>query len=241
MRSRSATWITYASTVSLVASIALRAAAQIEFGQSTFQLASATEPVPAPPPHDTMAVPSSELTFEQSSPIAGAGLPQRPARTVPQRAVRPAYYAASPVEPQFGNRPHHEASAYANASAEATLNRVPQPMQIQPAPTPTPRRPRGKPFEAIQSDPAISPYLNLYRADTNQSTLSNYYALVRPQLDQIEANRKQAADLQRLHAQLQSTAQRTAAPQPAGGAMADGMTMPAHFMDTAQFYRRTRR
>ena len=100
------------------------------------------------------------------------------------------------------------------------------------------RADRGKPFQTIESEPAVSPYLNLYRTDLNPNTMPNYVALVRPQFEQLQANRKQASDLQRLRAQLQNATQPVAAPQQAAsGASTSGMSMSARYMDTAQFYR----
>jgi hypothetical protein len=104
-------------------------------------------------------------------------------------------------------------------------------------------RPRGgKPFETVDSGPTISPYLNLYRNDTNTNTISNYYMIVRPQLDQIDANRKQAADMQRLRAQLQNAQSAGGGSQPVMYGTDSSRPAPvARFGYTAQFYQSGRR
>ena len=55
--------------------------------------------------------------------------------------------------------------------------------------------------------------------------------LVRPQLDQIQANRQQAAEMQRLRSQVQNLS--SGAP---GAGSSARMGSSARYMDTAQFY-----
>ena len=98
-----------------------------------------------------------------------------------------------------------------------------------------PKRQQGKPFQSVQSQPAISPYLNLYRNDANANSLPNYFAYVRPQLEQIEANRQQAAELQKLRGQVQNMS------SGGGGQQSTSMSTSARYMDTAQFYRGMKR
>ena len=61
----------------------------------------------------------------------------------------------------------------------------------------------SKPFSNIRRQPTISPYLNL---DVLQSetSLPNYYAYVRPQLQQQQTNREQQAQIFRLKQKLRS-------------------------------------
>ncbi|MFO0789294.1 MAG: hypothetical protein U0805_07550 [Pirellulales bacterium] len=47
---------------------------------------------------------------------------------------------------------------------------------------------RSKPFSAYQSQPTVSPYLNLFRNDLNGNSSLNYSTLVRPQLQQQQTN-----------------------------------------------------
>jgi hypothetical protein len=52
--------------------------------------------------------------------------------------------------------------------------------------------------------PTISPYLNLFRRDVGP--LPNYYSLVRPQLNQIEFNKRQQVTNAQQQAQIQQNA-----------------------------------
>ena len=162
--------------------------------------------------------------------------------TAPVRApvrhydVRPANFVApttapSLPQPQMTSRAPSLAGVYAGTSAQATLSKMPGPTPVQPKPAAQPTRRRGKPFQSVQSEPAISPYMNLYRTDANASNLPNYFAFVRPQLDQIEANRQQAAELQKLRGQLQNISSAGA-----GIPQSPSMSTSARYMDTAQFY-----
>lgn len=223
---------------------------QEDVAGSTVRLASATEPAAAPTATQSELGNwgEAELKFELS-PTTSAGLPAHPNTAKRSYSVTPASFSAplatKPLAPPANARSKTIAGVYTNASATATLSKIPRPAPVQ-RPTAAPPvahagHVRGKPFQAVDSGPTVSPYLNLYRNEVNANTMPNYYAFVRPQLDQIEANRKQAADMQRLQAQLQNT-------QSAGGSQpvmyGTGDTGPApvaRFGDTAQFYQRTRR
>ncbi len=190
----------------------------------------------------------SELKFELA-PTATAATPTHPSTTQRRFPVKPASFdapaATKPLVPATNVRSKSVVGIYTNPSAAATLSKIPRPAPIQQSSAASPAaqaaRVRGKPFQTVEAGPTVSPYLNLYRNDTNTNMMSNYYAFVRPQLDQIEANRKQAADMQRLRAQVQNS-------QPAGGTQPvtygtndTGPAPVARFGDTAQFYQRTRR
>jgi hypothetical protein len=105
-----------------------------------------------------------------------------------------------------------------------------------PARTPVQSLPRqhtthrpGKPFQSRSDEPTVSPYLNLYRDEERGAAIPNYFTYVRPQLEQLEANRAQQREVQQLRAQLQSA---SAAAAPQFGAQRTA----AQFMDTGQFY-----
>jgi hypothetical protein len=124
-------------------------------------------------------------------------------------------------------------NVYASANAQATLSRMPRPMTVTPRPKAPPApavRQRGKPFQAVPSQPAISPYLNMYRRDVDANNLPNYFAFVRPQMEQQEANRQQAAELQKLRGQLQSLSATSGPPNSAN------MAAHARYMDTGQYF-----
>jgi hypothetical protein len=107
----------------------------------------------------------------------------------------------------------------------------------------TPIQPRGpqpmhrasKPFETVERDPTISPYLNLDRDEDDSQDVPSYFTFVRPQLEQIQTNRLQQRELQRLQGQMQGISTQSIAPQSAA-IRAAGVSSPARFMDTAQFY-----
>ena len=73
----------------------------------------------------------------------------------------------------------------------------------------------------------------MFRANSSADQFPNYITSVRPELERIEANRAQTAELQKLRGQLQSMS--------AGGAPTSSMPAHAHYMDTAQFYRTMKR
>lgn len=191
----------------------------------------------------------SELKFELA-PTTSAATPIHPSTAKQSYPVKPASFnapvAAKPLAPPTSTRSRSVVGIYSNPAAAATLSKIPRPAPIQQAsfaaPTAQSTRGRSKPFESVESGPTVSPYLNLYRNDRNTNMMSNYYAFVRPQLDQIEANRKQAADMQRLQAQLQNAQANGGGAQPITYGNYDGRPAPvARFGDTAQFYQRTRR
>ena len=250
MRLRLATSVASLIALLIAVTIASPAIGQIEFAHSTLRLASATEPVdadPAPTQKQTPVVRSSEFVFEESAPTAAVPQPNSPPenstpanRTSPT-ATRGTSHPAPIVEPQATSRTRTLAGVHPTTSAG--LNKIPHPMPVQAATMPTPTSPaaarlKGKPFQSVQSEPAISPYLNLYRNDAGQNQLLNYYTLVRPQLEQQEANKKQTAEMQKLRSQVQKGSQPSGVQQAsATDASTEGMTVPAHYMDTAQFYK----
>ncbi|QEG38026.1 hypothetical protein [Bythopirellula goksoeyrii] len=59
----------------------------------------------------------------------------------------------------------------------------------------------NKPFQDIQHAPTVSPYLSMDLLETGTS-LPNYYAYVRPQLQQMETNQRQAEEIRRLKKQV---------------------------------------
>jgi hypothetical protein len=52
-----------------------------------------------------------------------------------------------------------------------------------------------KPFANTRSSPAVSPYMNLFRNDTNGGTVNNYNTFVVPQLDQGRFNQRVAGQI----------------------------------------------
>jgi hypothetical protein len=93
----------------------------------------------------------------------------------------------------------------------------------------------SKPFEHVDRDPTVSPYLNLDRDDDEQQIVPNYFTFVRPQLEQIQTNRLQQHEILQLRGQVQGMTTMGGAPQSATY-RASGAGSSARFMDTAQFY-----
>jgi len=157
----------------------------------------------------------------------------------------PRFGASAPVitqpliEPQVTNQTRQALGFYGGNSARATLNQFPRRAPIRSNPSQN-TRPQGKPFGSIHRDPTVSPYLNLYRNESDDEGAPNYFSLVRPQMDQIEANRMQQREIQQLRGQLQNFSGPVSGPkyQPNG---IPGTGTPARYMDTAQFYGGLRR
>lgn len=104
------------------------------------------------------------------------------------------------------------------ASAQLYLNRVQPPKARNNVSAPRAlhsrsfnRQPISKPFRNIQQQPTVSPYLNLVR-DDNGGT-ANYQTLVRPQVEQLNINRQQELQYERLDRQFQDFRSESAYPQ----------------------------
>ena len=122
-------------------------------------------------------------------------------------------------------------------SARAAMNQMPRRPPIRPNGG-QPLRQAVKPFETVQEEPTISPYMNLYR-DDDAMTAPNYYTFVRPQMQQLETNREQQRELERLRRQVQVM---STAPSGAQRPVTySGASSAARYMDTAQFYAGWRR
>jgi hypothetical protein len=124
------------------------------------------------------------------------------------------------------------AGFYASPEARSTLNQLPGPAPVQSAPRLQATRRGGKPFQAIPTQPTISPYLYLNAGTNTASPMTNYFAFVRPQLEQAESGRQQQREIQQLRNQLQKMSSAGT-----GSQSSPNPNSAAHYMDTAQFYR----
>jgi hypothetical protein len=250
MRLRSPSHIIFAAVSLAAAAHCSRATAQIEFAKSTIRIVPASEVVdkPAAPVRivaEPIASPAPAVKpLPQPEPIAQIAAPPvehtAPANQYPVRqadfvtapASRPLIHAPVPA------RAPSMVNVYSSAAAQSTLSKMPRPAPVhrQTTTTAPPKPARGKPFQDVQSEPVISPYMNLYRNDINAPTLSNYLTMVRPQLEQQQISRQQTAEIQKLRGQLQNLSGGGS-----GTSNTGSMTAHAHYMDTAQFYRGTRR
>ena len=176
---------------------------------------------------------SHEAGADEPTPLPAQPLVSAaPPAAMPARVARrtPAYI---PADTAITNQGRQVLGFYGGQSAVATLSQMPRRTSIQTAAAP-PLVPRGKQFQAVNNNgPTVSPYLNLFR-DENENTagLPNYYAFVKPQLDQRDASERQQREMQQLQRQMQRVAG-GGRYQSNGRACAGA---PARFMDTAQFY-----
>ena len=81
------------------------------------------------------------------------------------------------------------------------------------------------PFSHVAEGPTLSPYLNLYRDETDDA-IPNYYAFVRPQQRQIEMNQQQARELNTLRQRVRQAQYASPAAGNVGG----------RFTNTGRFY-----
>ncbi|HEX5472231.1 MAG TPA: hypothetical protein VFW73_10105 [Lacipirellulaceae bacterium] len=204
------------------------AVAQNEAGESTIRLASGTEFV-----RDTTAQLPPRVEERVDYQVAPAEYPSQPAReSSVDTSVRTVSYEAT--QPTV-SRPRMPAEFKPSAAARAVLSEMPRPMPVEPAPLVQAPRRGGKPFNAVQSQPTISPYLYLNAGTPNSSPMTNYFAFVRPQLEQQQAAQQQQHEMQQLRAQMQKLSSGGGMQTPAES------NVSAHFMDTGQFYRRWQR
>ncbi len=85
-----------------------------------------------------------------------------------------------------------------------------------------------KPFNTVVNEPVISPYMNLYR-EQSAVDVPNYQLFVRPQQEQLEANRRQQTAVGNLQRQIQQTSYNA----PATGRP---YSTAARYGDTRQYY-----
>ncbi len=171
---------------------------------------------------------ASRLRTSSPSPSA---VPQIAA---PRSAARQVVYVAAGNEPQITSQARQAIGYYGGGAALATLSQMPRRPTVLSGGSPSAPR-AGKPFQTITRDPTVSPYLNLYRDETNSEAAPNYFSFVRPQLDQIETNRRQMRELQQISRKMQNTSPAMGGPatQPMGASPSGRV---AHFMDTGQYY-----
>ncbi|HVT30663.1 MAG TPA: hypothetical protein VHE81_21825 [Lacipirellulaceae bacterium] len=214
------------SGVLVLASQSRLAVAQENATSSTIRLMSAAEPV-----RDTTSYePRPQVDHRVNYPVVTAEfIPEQADGSSPRRqATGQAYTGRAQASVA---RPRMPAEFHPSASARAVLSEMPGPMPVQAAPRSPSTSRGGKPFQSVQSQPTISPYLYLSAGTNNSSPMTNYFAFVRPQLEQQEVNRQQEHQIQQLRRQLQKMST-------VGAGRPQGLnpSVAAHFMDTGQFY-----
>jgi hypothetical protein len=177
-------------------------------------------------------VKQAAMTEAVSAPPAGtepASAPAQTTVTAPMPAAMPK--VAPPMSVSYSPRP---TNFYGGFSAQGTLSQLPRRAAVQPRPQRSNRR-QPKPFESVEHEPTLSPYLNLDQDEDDTENVPTYFTLVRPRIEQLETNRLQQREIQQLRGQIQSMASSGIA-SPHDGGQSAGRTRPAMFMNTAQFY-----
>lgn len=142
-------------------------------------------------------------------------------------AIEPSEAAAQGVP--ITNQTRHALEFYGGRSAVNTLSQMPRRSQIQPASTGQLQH-NGKPFQGTTTTPTVSPYLNIFRDERqNTEAVPSYYSFVRPQLEQQASAAQQQREIQQLQRQVQGG-------QPLRTTVVPGNGVQARYMDTAQFY-----
>ncbi|MEM9186884.1 MAG: hypothetical protein AAGB00_10355 [Planctomycetota bacterium] len=95
----------------------------------------------------------------------------------------------------------------------------------------------GRPFRGASSRPTVSAYLELYREEFDEAS-PNYYAFVRPRLQQEQRSRQQQLELQRLRRRGGAPRQLGGGQQPTGPreSRAAAAGNASRYGDTGQFY-----
>jgi hypothetical protein len=188
--------------------------------------------VHAADPLNISPAPSAVQLSPSASPPLGATSPASTA--VAPRPLVPSRVAWRPAADSPASQPRYAPGYFGGSASRASLSQMPRRSAIQPAP-PQPGRAQAKPFETIYREPTISPYLNLYREEDDAEGAPNYHTFVRPYQQQIETNRLQQRELQRLRGQVQGLSTTIATPQ-YGEASLPVTGTRTRYMDTAQFY-----
>lgn len=224
-----------ASSVLLVASclamnvLDARPSWAAEPGASAFR--ALTSESSSRPPIDALAQADVGQTSPDIGPIAGPALSPTQPSVAPQTVAAPSTTtstAALSHAPRLVN-------FYGGPPARVALAQLPRRAAIQPQPQRTARR-QPKPFESIEHEPTISPYIILDEDESNSQNVPNYFTWVRPRLEQREVNRAQQQELQRLRGQLQSMTANPVGGMAVGAGGSAGVKSSARFMDTGQFY-----
>lgn len=167
-----------------------------------------------------------------TNPAALAAQPRMPGMA-PQLSA-----GMSMTAPPLTTQANNSLNFYGGQEARATLAQMPRRSAFVPQSQAGPRI-GSKPFTGAQSDPTVSPYTNLFR-DEDIDSAPNYYAFVRPQLQQQERNQQQQRQIQSLQRQVVRAAYSAPAAAPTTGGM-PGTGHGSRYGDTGQFYGSWRR
>lgn len=118
---------------------------------------------------------------------------------LPNTARQPTAGRPSQRYSGYRYRPHGAAGSYAQRSAQRQSGRGYSAFfarQMQGTSLDVRQRtnygrtvsPARKPFAGYQQTPPVSPYMDLFRTDTDLGTVDNYYTMVKPRIDQRNSN-----------------------------------------------------
>jgi hypothetical protein len=200
----------------------------------TTAIALTTAPLHAADPSSVLLAPPVGQMPSSVSPQRAATSPTSATPHAASRPFIPTRVAARTPADAHVTQPRYAPGYFGGGASRASLSQLPRRRAIQPAP-PQPMRAPTKPFETVYREPTISPYLNLYREEDDAQGAPNYHTFVRPYQQQIETNRLQQRELQRLRGQVHGLSTTIATPQH-GDASLPATGTRSRYMDTAQFY-----
>jgi len=202
--------------------------------KSSLEIENATSNSPQPlnpnlPEAGGAAPPTATTTANVAPANESVARTSRPTAAAPRSITQPRFdYPTS-------NQTQQTLERLGGQGANATLSQMPRRTPIRPAAAAPVHRPSGKPFQSVEHEPTVSPYLNLHRNDADDESSPNYFAFVRPQMEQLEATRRQQSEILRLQRQMQTKSPTVIVPQQRSTATPNTGTV-ARYMDTAQFY-----
>ena len=166
-----------------------------------------------------IAMGPESYTWESARGAAPRVASRAPARSVPAQQTGPTIDLGTQRVLDY----------YGGVQARWALSQMPvRPTSVGQAPVQS-GRVASKPFNTVVNSPTISPYLNLYR-DEGVEGVPNYYAFVRPQQQQIQANQRQTSQLQRLERNVRQATYMAPRYTPSQSAGA------ARYGDTGRYY-----
>ncbi len=112
--------------------------------------------------------------------------------------MRPA--PLTPAAQYFGRSHSSNAMAQNPTLGPGARHHVPTPHVVQNS--------ESKPFQHIQQQPTLSPYLSLDLVPESATSVPNYHAFVLPQIQQRAANESHTRELQRMRQQMRGATRR---------------------------------
>jgi hypothetical protein len=192
-----------------------------------------------PMPAEQASDPEPQLSFEPPvdtpQTAAASTVPEPTLAESSQSAVAPQVGTPVPVQISPAKSPHRPVSFYGGTSARTTLSQLPRRAPVQTGPQ-RPMRLQSKPFQNVESEPTISPYLDLDEDEEDTQEVPTYFTRVLPRLQQLQMNRAQQQEIQQLRGQIQNMSAGIGAAPQYEATRSAGMGASARYMNTGQFY-----